>query len=81
MLDRTFRQDYLRVKLSNDQVVLKNLPPNSRLTSEIIEETRNFLIGEGLIEGDSHAAVARSRRFRGEQDNSLLPILRSRSSW
>jgi hypothetical protein len=77
MLDRTFRQDYLRVKLSNDQVVLKNLPPNSRLTSEIIEETRNFLIGEGLIEGDSHAAVARSRRFRGEQDNSLLPILRA----
>lgn len=76
MLDRTFRQDYLRVKLSNDQVILKNLPPNSRLTSEIIEETRNFLIGEGLIEGDSHAAVARSRRFRGE-DNSLLPIARA----
>ena len=53
MLDALFKQNYLRVKVVDDQVLLKNLPPNTILMNEIKQCVKNFLIGEGLLAGES----------------------------
>ncbi|KAL2623458.1 hypothetical protein R1flu_003663 [Riccia fluitans] len=76
MLDALFKQNYLRVKVIDDQVILKNLPPNTTLMEEIIGCVRNFLIGEGLLAGETSAAALSSlRRLRGENERRIGPTL------
>ncbi|KAL3690687.1 hypothetical protein R1sor_004338 [Riccia sorocarpa] len=76
MLDALFKQNYLRVKVIDDQVILKNLPPNTTLMDEIISCVRNFLIGEGLLAGETSAAALSSlRRLRGENERRIGPTL------
>jgi hypothetical protein len=65
MLDALFKQDYLRVKVSDDQVLLKNLPPNTALMEEIMGAVKSFLIGEGLLVGESSMSGARAFRRGG----------------
>lgn len=49
------------------QVLLKNLPPNTALMEEIMAAVKKFLVGEGLLAGESSLAAARStRRLGGE---------------
>lgn len=76
MLDALFKQDYLRVKVVDDQVLLKNLPPNSTLVDDIIGCVKKFLVGEGLLAGEtSTAAIHSLRRLQGEHERSLAPAL------
>uniref|UniRef100_A0A0E0BUQ6 Vacuolar protein sorting-associated protein 13 VPS13 adaptor binding domain-containing protein n=1 Tax=Oryza glumipatula TaxID=40148 RepID=A0A0E0BUQ6_9ORYZ len=37
MLDVMYKQEYLRIRVIDDQVILKNLPPNSALINEIVD--------------------------------------------
>ncbi|KAL4568657.1 hypothetical protein LXL04_024272 [Taraxacum kok-saghyz] len=53
MLDTLYKHEYLRVRVIDDQVVLKNLPPNSALIDEIMEHVKGFLIFKSLLKGDS----------------------------
>eukprot|EP00850_Spirogloea_muscicola_P022055 SM000275S10311 [mRNA] locus=s275:70340:90365:+ [translate_table: standard] len=77
-LDAIFKQEYLRVKFDNDQVVVKNLPPNSTLKDEIVACVRHFLVGEGLLSGETSQAAALSlRRLHGEQDKQMWPAMRA----
>ncbi|CAI5457640.1 unnamed protein product [Closterium sp. Yama58-4] len=50
MLDTLYRQPYVTVKIANDTVVLKNLPPNTSLTNEMVTCVTDFLVTEGLLE-------------------------------
>ncbi|CAM6111804.1 unnamed protein product [Calypogeia fissa] len=75
MLDALFKQSYVRVKVMDDQVLLKNLPPNTTLMEEMVQCVRDFLIGEGLLAGESSAAALSSlRRLQGEE-RKLGPTL------
>eukprot|EP00850_Spirogloea_muscicola_P023679 SM000377S13800 [mRNA] locus=s377:3586:23836:+ [translate_table: standard] len=77
-LDALFKQEYLRVKFDNDQVVVKNLPPNSTLKDEIVASVRHFLVGEGLLSGETSQAAALSlRRLHGEQDRQMWPAMKA----
>lgn len=77
MLDALFKQNYLRVKVVDDQVLLKNLPPNSVLMNEIKQCVKNFLIGEGLLAGESSQAVNSLRRLHGESERQVVPRLKA----
>lgn len=77
MLDALFKQNYLRVKVVDDQVLLKNLPPNSVLINEIKQCVKNFLIGEGLLAGESSQAVNSLRRLHGESEWQVVPKLKA----
>ncbi|GBG91017.1 hypothetical protein CBR_g51675 [Chara braunii] len=80
MVDVLFRQEYLRIKVSNDQVILKNLPPNSTLSEEIVGAVRAFLTKEGLLQGQTSAAAANVlRRLRGENEANLARAVFSMS--
>lgn len=49
------------------QVVLKNLPPNTHLSAEVVATVRGFLVGEGLVAGQSSAqGTGTLRRLKGE---------------
>jgi hypothetical protein len=57
------------------QVFLKNLPPNSALINEIVENVKSFLVSKGLLKGD--ASTVRSwRRLRNEPVSFLLARVR-----
>lgn len=76
MLDTLFKQDYLRVKVVDDQVLLKNLPPNSMLIEDIIRCVKNFLIGEGLLAGETSAAATHSlRRLHRDNERQFGPAV------
>lgn len=77
MLDALFRQNYLRVKVVDDKVLLKNLPPNSVMINEIEQCVKNFLIGEGLLAGESSQAVNSLRRLHGESEWQVVPKLKA----
>ncbi|RZC23659.1 hypothetical protein D0Y65_003125 [Glycine soja] len=48
MLDSLYRQEYLRVRVIDNQVILKNLPPNHSLINEITGRVKEFLREEGV---------------------------------
>ncbi|KAL5987193.1 hypothetical protein ACLOJK_041190 [Asimina triloba] len=77
MLDVMYKQEYLRVKVIHDQVLLKNLPPNSALINEIVEQVKSFLVSKELLKGDpslvSHPLPI--RRSRVERDWKIGPTL------
>uniref|UniRef100_A0A0E0FDV9 Vacuolar protein sorting-associated protein 13 VPS13 adaptor binding domain-containing protein n=1 Tax=Oryza meridionalis TaxID=40149 RepID=A0A0E0FDV9_9ORYZ len=66
MLDVMYKQEYLRIRVIDDQVILKNLPPNSALINEIVD---NAAGGNGFLEAnpadESGPAVARIGLSRG----------------
>ncbi|KAH9301469.1 hypothetical protein KI387_013052, partial [Taxus chinensis] len=77
MLDALFRQVYLKVKVVDDQVILKNLPPNSALIDDIIKCTKNFLIGEGLLASESSLAGYSLRQLKGDSEWKVGPQLKA----
>lgn len=57
------------------QVFLKNLPPNSALINEIVENVKAFLVSKALLKGD--ASTVRSwRRLRNEPVSFFLTLNR-----
>ncbi|ERN17671.1 hypothetical protein AMTR_s00059p00194330 [Amborella trichopoda] len=76
MLDVLYKQEYLRVKVFDDQVLLKNLPPNSSLIDEIMKNVKSFLISEALLKGDPSHTTSRSLRLlRGENEWKIGPTV------
>ncbi|XP_031479491.1 uncharacterized protein LOC116250167 isoform X3 [Nymphaea colorata] len=75
MLDVLYKLEYLKVRVIDDEVLLKNLPPNSSLISDIVEHVKGFLIKEGLLKGESNASSLSTRRLYGGQDWKFGPML------
>ncbi|KAL9253019.1 Intermembrane lipid transfer protein VPS13-like protein [Drosera capensis] len=75
LLDTIYKQEYLRVRVINDQVILKNLPPNSSLIDEIMDRVKDFLISKGLMKGDSSTVVHPLRHLRRENEWRLGPAV------
>jgi len=67
MLDVMFKQEYLRVRVIDDQVILKNLPPNSALINEIVDSVKSFLASKALLKGDS-STLRPLRHLRNERE-------------
>ncbi|CAI7809288.1 unnamed protein product [Closterium sp. NIES-53] len=65
MLDTLYRQPYVTVKIANDTVVLKNLPPNTSLTNEMVTCVTDFLVTEGLLEPERGGGRDGGRGGRG----------------
>ncbi|XP_010680975.2 uncharacterized protein LOC104896009 isoform X2 [Beta vulgaris subsp. vulgaris] len=75
MLDAIYKQEYLRVRVVDDQVILKNLPPNSSLIDEIVERVKDFLISKALLKGDFSTSSRPLRHLRGENEWRVGPIV------
>ncbi|XP_011099247.1 uncharacterized protein LOC105177708 isoform X2 [Sesamum indicum] len=74
MLDTMYKQEYLRVRVIENQVILKNLPPSSSLIDEIMEHVKGFLESKSLLKGES--STSRSlRRIRGEREWRIGPTI------
>uniref|UniRef100_A0ACD6A2G5 Uncharacterized protein n=1 Tax=Avena sativa TaxID=4498 RepID=A0ACD6A2G5_AVESA len=74
MLDVMYKQEYLRVRVVDDQVFLKNLPPNSALINEIVENVKGFLVSKALLKGDANT-VRSWRRLRNEPEWKIAPTV------
>ncbi|MBA0715744.1 hypothetical protein Golax_014630, partial [Gossypium laxum] len=75
MLDSMYRQEYLRVRVIDDQVFLKNLPPNSSLINEIMDSVNGFLISKALLKGDPSTASRPFRNVQGESEWRIGPTI------
>ncbi|KAF9678408.1 hypothetical protein SADUNF_Sadunf07G0031900 [Salix dunnii] len=75
MLDTMYRQEYLRVRVIDDQVFLKNLPPNSALIDEIMDRVKGFLISKGLLKGDPSTSSRPLRHLQGESEWKIGPTV------
>ncbi|GAB4847045.1 hypothetical protein Ancab_026057 [Ancistrocladus abbreviatus] len=75
MLDTTYKQEYLRVRVIDNEVILKNLPPNSALIDEIMDRVKDFLVSKALLKGDSSTTSHPLRRLRGEREWRILPTV------
>ncbi|PON54074.1 Vacuolar protein sorting-associated protein [Parasponia andersonii] len=75
MLDTLYRQEYLRVRVVDDQVYLKNLPPNNTLIEEIMDHVKGFLVGKALLKGGPSRTSHPLRHLRGESEWRLGPTL------
>ncbi|CAK9151536.1 unnamed protein product [Ilex paraguariensis] len=69
MLDTMYKQEYLRVSVMDNQVVLKNLPPNSSLIDEIMERVKGVLVSKALLKGEP------------SRTNHPLSLIRGGSEW
>ncbi|KQJ86021.1 uncharacterized protein LOC100840359 isoform X2 [Brachypodium distachyon] len=74
MLDVMYKQEYLRVRVIDDQVILKNLPPNSALINEIVENVKSFLVSKALLKGDA-STVRHLRHLRNEPEWRIAPTV------
>nr|CAB3462488.1 unnamed protein product [Digitaria exilis] len=74
MLDVMYKQEYLRVRVIDDQVILKNLPPNSALINEIVDNVKSFLVSKALLKGDS-STVRPLRHLRNEREWRIAPTV------
>ncbi|CAL5092653.1 unnamed protein product [Urochloa decumbens] len=74
MLDVMYKQEYLRVRVIDDQVILKNLPPNSALLNEIVDNVKSFLVSKALLKGDS-STVRPLRHLRNEREWRIAPTV------
>jgi len=74
MLDVMFKQEYLRVRVIDDQVILKNLPPNSALINEIVDSVKSFLVSKALLKGDS-STLRPLRYLRNEREWRIAPTV------
>ncbi|CAK7339468.1 unnamed protein product [Dovyalis caffra] len=77
MLDTMYRQEYLRVRVIDDQVFLKNLPPNSALIDEIMDRVKGFLVSKGLLKGDPSTSSRPLRHLQGESEWKIGPTVRT----
>ncbi|XP_030975280.1 uncharacterized protein LOC115995020 isoform X2 [Quercus lobata] len=75
MLDTLYRQEYLRVKVIENQVFLKNLPPNSSLIEEIMDHVKAFLISKALLKGDSSTTSRPLHHLQGERGWKIGPTV------
>lgn len=75
LLDTIYKQEYLRVRVVDNQVILKNLPPNSSLIDEIMERVKGFLVSKALLKGDSSTASQSLRHIRGESEWRIGPTV------
>lgn len=75
MLDSIYKQEYMRVRVIDDQVILKNLPPNSALIDEIMERVKDFLVSKSLLKGDLSISSRPLRHLRGENEWRMGPIV------
>ncbi|CAI0554327.1 unnamed protein product [Linum tenue] len=75
MLDSMYKQEYLRVRVIDDQVILKNLPPNSSLIDEIMDRVKAFLVSKALLKGDASSSSRPFRNLRGENDWKIGPTV------
>uniref|UniRef100_F6I7D8 Vacuolar protein sorting-associated protein 13 VPS13 adaptor binding domain-containing protein n=1 Tax=Vitis vinifera TaxID=29760 RepID=F6I7D8_VITVI len=75
MLDTVYKQEYLRVRVIDNQVFLKNLPPNSSLIEEIMDRVKGFLISKALLKGDSSTTSRPLRHLRGESEWKIGPTV------
>ncbi|KAK4367697.1 hypothetical protein RND71_011489 [Anisodus tanguticus] len=75
MLDTLYKQEYLRVRVIDNQVILKNLPPSSSLIEEIVERVKEFLVSKTLLKGDSSTASRSLRHIRGEREWRVVPTV------
>ncbi|KAH0664621.1 hypothetical protein KY284_029552 [Solanum tuberosum] len=75
MLDTLYKQEYLRVRVIDNQVILKNLPPNSSLIDEIVERVKGFLVSKTLLKGDTSTAARPLRHMRGEREWRVVPTV------
>ncbi|XP_010255035.1 PREDICTED: uncharacterized protein LOC104595825 isoform X2 [Nelumbo nucifera] len=75
MLDMTYKQEYLRVRVVDDQVLLKNLPPNSSLMNEIVDRVKNFLVSKALLKGESSMTSRPLHHLRGESEWKIGPTV------
>nr|GEZ01101.1 hypothetical protein [Tanacetum cinerariifolium] len=48
MLTTMYKHEYLGVRVTDDQVVLKNMPPNSVLIDDIMDLVKGFLASKGF---------------------------------
>uniref|UniRef100_K3Z322 Vacuolar protein sorting-associated protein 13 VPS13 adaptor binding domain-containing protein n=1 Tax=Setaria italica TaxID=4555 RepID=K3Z322_SETIT len=74
MLDVMYKQEYLRVRVVDDQVILKNLPPNSALINEIVDNVKSFLVSKALLKGDS-STLRPLRHLRNEREWRIAPTV------
>ncbi|KZV24988.1 hypothetical protein F511_01958 [Dorcoceras hygrometricum] len=73
MLDTVYKQEYLRVKVTDNVVILKNLPPSSALINEIMGSVNDFLASKSLVKGET---TAHSLRYmRGEREWRIGPTV------
>ncbi|XP_028768350.1 uncharacterized protein LOC114725959 isoform X2 [Neltuma alba] len=75
MLDTVYRQEYLRVKVIDNQVILKNLPPNHSLINEIMDRVKEFLVNKALLKGDASTTSRPLRHRRGEREWKIGPTV------
>ncbi|XP_073156297.1 uncharacterized protein [Henckelia pumila] len=73
MLDTMYKQEYLRVKVIDNVVILKNLPPSSALINEIMESVNGFLASKALLKGET--PVNSLRYMRGEREWRIGPTV------
>lgn len=74
MLDTLYKHEYLRVRVIDDQVVLKNLPPNSALIDEIMDHVKGFLISKALLKGESSFSHP-LHHLRGQNEWRIGPTI------
>lgn len=74
MLDTIYKQEYLRVRVVDNQVFLKNLPPNSSLIEEIMERVKSFLVSKALLKGDPSNSQP-LRHLRGHTEWKIGPTV------
>ncbi|KAE9614347.1 putative vacuolar protein sorting-associated protein [Lupinus albus] len=75
MLDTVYRQEYLRVRVLDNQVILKNLPPNHSLINEIMDRVKEFLVSKALLKGDPSTSSHPLRRLHGESEWRIGPTI------
>ncbi|RDY14116.1 hypothetical protein CR513_00866, partial [Mucuna pruriens] len=75
MLDTVYRQEYLRVRVIDNQVILKNLPPNHSLINEITDRVKEFLVSKALLKGDPSTTSRPLSRLRGESEWRIGPTV------
>ncbi|XP_038880803.1 uncharacterized protein LOC120072502 isoform X2 [Benincasa hispida] len=77
MLDTIYRQEYLRVRVIDNQVILKNLPPNTPLMNEIVERVKGFLVSKELLKGDSGMSSRPFHHLRRESEWKIGPTVQT----
>ncbi|XP_022977391.1 uncharacterized protein LOC111477741 isoform X1 [Cucurbita maxima] len=76
-LDTIYRQEYLRVRVIDNQVCLKNLPPNTPLINEIVEHVKGFLVSKGLLKGDPAMGTRPFPHLQRDSEWKIGPTVRT----
>ncbi|OIT08830.1 hypothetical protein A4A49_45045 [Nicotiana attenuata] len=74
MLDTLYKQEYLTVRVIDNQVILKNLLPSSSLIEEIVERVKGFLVRKTLLKGDPSIASRSLGHIRGECVSTSISV-------